>query len=257
MIHSIYYHNPSTKGFERMLKYLHARKYTFLSIEQLYKTFNSKQKTNDKYVIISFDDGWKGNLELIPIIEKYNVPITIFVAIEPLYSGNYWWEFVAKERGYEKMFEFKELPYEDFYSQLSNIKNKIGDIGRSSMTVDELKDLAKHPLVSIQSHTINHPILTNVPDDVLDMELRESKLRLEELTGKEVFAFSYPNGSLSQREIIATKKYYKLAFTTEQNNISSSNDLSLLPRYALTGNYFRDLLKMYGIWKWIKRLLKR
>ena len=41
-------------------------------------------------------------------------------------------------------------------------------------------------------------------------------------------------------------------FSTKPNNISASADLYTLPRYALTGDYMRDLLKMYGIWKYIK-----
>ena len=122
------------------------------------------------------------------------------------------------------------------------------------MTIDELKEVAKHPLVSIQSHTVNHPILTKLPNNLLKFELKESQKQLEEITGKEVFAFSYPNGSLTNREIDATKKYYKIAFSTEQNNIRTSDDIYTLPRYALTGDYKRDLLKLYGLWKYIRKI---
>ena len=79
------------------------------------------------------------------------------------------------------------------------------------MTIDEIETITKHPLISIQSHTINHPILTKLPDDLLDFELSESQKQLEKITGKSIFAFSYPNGSISHREINAAKKYYKSA----------------------------------------------
>ena len=97
------------------------------------------------------------------------------------------------------------------------------------------------------------PILS---DYVLDMELKSSKETLEAYTGNQVYAFSYPNGSLTSREVDACKRYYKLAFTTKQRHIKLSDDLFLLPRYALTGQYYRDLLKIWGIWKWIKTILK-
>ena len=112
-------------------------------------------------------------------------------------------------------------------------------------------------MVTIQSQTVNHPILTNSPEDILAMELKESKVELEQLTRKEVYAFSYPNGSLTEREVQACKQYYKLAFTTEQRHIELSDDLYLLPRYALTGQFFRDLLKVWGIWKWLKIMINK
>ena len=41
---------------------------------------------------ISLDDGWRGNLKLLPIFEKYKVPMCIFITTGPIESGNYWWE---------------------------------------------------------------------------------------------------------------------------------------------------------------------
>ena len=59
-----------------------------------------------------------------------------------------------------------------------------------------------------------------------------------------------PNGSLSNRKTEMCKRYYSMAFTTEQNNISIKDDIYALPRYALTGSFVRDLLKVWGIWKY-------
>ena len=256
MIRSLYFHNPSAEGFERIIKFLHNRKYQFLSCVDLVDfLYNSKQFANKKLAYVSLDDGWRGNLQLLPIIEKYKVPITIFVALEPVSSGNFWWEYVFKAIGIENRFAFKQLPYEEFNSQIKEIKSKSGKMERSAVTLDELKMLAKHPLVSIQSHTINHPILTSVPDDVLISELKDSKIQLEQLLGVTVDAFSYPNGSLSKREVDAAKKFYSLAFSTEQDNIHRNSDRYLLPRYALTGNYYKDLLKLYGIWSRLKNFV--
>lgn len=251
-IHSLYYHNPNPDGFERMIKYYKWRGYRFISINELRDVLNKKINSTEKLAFISLDDGWQGNLRLIPVIERYNVPICIFVAMQPIESGNFWWEYVAKEMGYKQMFEFKKLPYKEFLKQLYEIKQR-NPLNRSAMTTDELIQASKHPLVSIQSHTVNHPILTNVPLDVLNYELDESKKQIENLLHKNVFAFSYPNGSLTSREVDACKRYYDIAFTTEQRNINSNDNLLLLPRYALTGDFKRDLLKVWGFWKWIKK----
>lgn len=253
-IKSLYYHNPKAQGFEKMVVYYKNKGYRFISIEELYTILSEKKQIREKLVFVSFDDGWRGNLQLIPIIEKYNVPICIFVATEPLKSGNYWWEYVKNERGLKYMIGFKNLSYSKFYQELEGFKKR-NILSRSSMTVDEMITICKHPLITIQSHTVNHPILTNSPDDILEMELRDSKSQLEGLTDNRIFAFSYPNGSLSTREVDACKKHYKIAFTTEQRHIDLNDDIFLLPRYALTGDFYRDLLKVWGIWKFIKKLL--
>lgn len=254
-IHSLYYHNPSPLGFERMIVYHKKRGYRFIAVGELYEILKEKRTVHEKLAFISLDDGWQGNLRLVPVIEKYQVPVCIFVATEPLQSGNFWWEYVAHEAGPAQMLEFKKLPYQDFYGQLEGFKQR-NRLNRSAMTCEELLSLSCHPLVSIQSHTVNHPILTHSPGDVLDMELHDSKVWLADFTGKDVYAFSYPNGSLTAREVEACKRYYKIAFTTEQNHISAGDDMFLLPRYALTGQYHHDLLKVWGIWKVVKRWLK-
>jgi peptidoglycan/xylan/chitin deacetylase (PgdA/CDA1 family) len=216
---------------------------------------NARKHPGERLAFISFDDGWRDNLKLLPTIEKYQVPICIFAATEPLKSGNFWWEYVREDVGTIGMIKFKELPYDKFYSQLAEIKSR-HKLERSALTTEELAKLSQHPLVTIQSHTVNHPILTHVPDKVLNTELHNSKLELEKITGnKEVYAISYPNGSLNKREVTACRQYYKMAFTTEQRDIKITDDLHLLPRYALTGNsYFRDLLKAYGVWKNLKKI---
>ena len=250
---SIYYHNPKPEQLDRLLRRFTSKGYRFISVEELYSILSEKKTVNEKLGFISLDDGWQGNLQLIPVLEKYNAHLCIFVTTEPLTSGNYWWEFITKERGREGMIKFKSLPYDVFCRQLADAKRSI-HLDRSSMTVDELKTISAHPLVSIQSHTVNHPILTNVPDDVLKNELTESKKILESLCNSEIFAFSYPNGSLSDREVIAVSKVYTIAFTVEQRHIKMMDNIILLPRVALAGDYYKDLLKIYGIWPAIKRL---
>lgn len=252
---SFYYHAPILSGVENLIRFYHKRGYRFISVEELLFVMQSGKKVKDKLAFLSLDDGWKQNFDLLPIIEKYQVPICIFVSTQPVIEGNFWWEYVGKVRDKQGVNEFKLLPYKEFYSQLSEIKkNEL--LPRSAMTVDEVKIISQHPLVSVQAHTVNHPILTSVPDDVLEMEMRESKKILEEWTGKKIIAFSYPNGRNTNRESNMAKKYFKIAFTTIQQHISTEDDIMLLPRYSLTGQWPRDLLKVKGIWWKIKNIVQ-
>lgn len=253
-IHSIYYHNPKPLLFEKMIKRYLRKGYLFISMDNFRDIFFKNNKSEKKYCLITLDDGWRGNLDLLPILEKYKVHVTIFISTEPIKSGNFWSEYIAKERGRKGMIKFKKLPYNIFCKELERSKQKI-HLERSALTLDELKEINKSPYVSIHSHTVNHPILTSVPENILDRELKESQLYLEKETNSEVYAFSYPNGSLSNREVIAASKYYKLAFTTDQRHISLDDSPLLLPRVALTGDYYRDLLKIWGIWPFVKKIL--
>lgn len=252
---SIYYHDPIVEGFEKMIKHYQKWGYRFISVEELLDIMQTRKPLEEKLAFISLDDGWKQNLELLPIIEKYQVPLCIFVSTQPVIEGNFWWEYVGKVYDKEGVNRFKLLPYEEFYRQLDEIKKNITQ-PRSAMTVDEVKEISKHPLISIQAHTVNHPILTSVPDDVLEMEMRDSKRTLEEWTGKKIIAFSYPNGRNTSRESDMARKYFDISFTTIQQHISINDDIMLLPRYSLTGQWPRDLLKVKGVWWRLKHFVQ-
>ena len=149
------------------------------------------------------------------------------------------------------MLTMKKLKEKDFYKTLNELKNGM-IMERTSMNIDELKKFTKHPLVTIQSHTVNHPILTNCTDETLRTELTESKRKLEEITGETIDVFSYPNGNVGEREINALKEAgYRYAFTTEtlKFNIGQMNPY-LLPRMAMNtnGKKYENLAKLTGIW---------
>ena len=252
---SLYFHNPTPRAFENIVMWLHKHDYSFISAEDLLLHIKGQQILNKKSVYISFDDGWQGNLNLMPIFIKYNIPITIFIASEPLESGNYWWEFAGANGGQCKVNEFKKYSQETFYNELNLLKSKHSML-RSSMTVEELLELSKCPLVDIQSHTHTHPILTNLNVASLDKELALSQERLSQIIGKQVDKFSYPNGSYSVREKDIVKKYYSCAFSTIQAYPKVGGDLYEIPRIALTDDYWSNLAKIVGTWQLLRAFKK-
>lgn len=250
-ISSVYFHDPSPELFEMVLKWYARHHYRIISLKELRTMVESKKVPQERVAFISFDDGWQSNLALLPICEKYNAPITVFVATEPLESGNYWWEFVEKQSDSTLKEAFKKKSELEFYKDLAHIKAHTS-LERSAMTEDELKQFAKHPLVTIQSHTVNHPILTNLTDETLKTELTESKRILEGLVGYPIDIFSYPNGNVGQREIDALKDAgYRYAFTTKADAFNLDNyNPYLLPRMAMNthGGKYDNLAKLTGIW---------
>ena len=250
---SIYFHNPSQKLFEQIVIWLKRNDYRVIEINECYDILANKKVLKEKVAYLSFDDGWNTNISLIPIIEKYKTPITIFVATAPIESGNYWWELADASGEENKKASMKKLEEKIFYKELELLKKKI-KLKRSSITEEELIMFSKHPLVSIQSHTVNHPILINSSKEILDKELVESKKYLEEKTGKDIIAFSYPNGDFGKREVECVKNAgYKIAFTTKPDIINTTEveDLLLVPRRAINtnGGMYENLAKILGIWQ--------
>ncbi len=69
--------------------------------------------------------------------------------------------------------------------------------------------------VEIGSHTVTHPDLTGIDRETLDRELSESKVRLEQIVGREVSSFCYPFGRFNKTACDAVERAgYRLGRTT-------------------------------------------
>ena len=251
---SIYFHDVKPESFERSLQWCRKHGYRFISLEELMAILEGRTEQDSKCVYISFDDGWKGNLDLIPLFEKYKAPVTIFCAVQPVVEGGgFWWEYVLEATGSRKLVEFfKTLPEEEFKARVEEMKQTVPH-GRQAVTVEEMQAMDKTAYVDVQSHTVSHPILTNLSDEQLDFELKESKLYLSKILEKEVFAFSYPNGSLSEREVKVVRKHYRCAVTTEEEYPKVGCDMYRIPRIVQTEDYWTNLARIKGMWKMIDK----
>jgi peptidoglycan/xylan/chitin deacetylase (PgdA/CDA1 family) len=84
-----------------------------------------------------------------------------------------------------------------------------------SCTWEQLREMAAAG-IEIGSHTVTHPILTRVPADRLRRELEESRGRLEDMLGRSVTSFCYPNGAYDRIVRDAVERAgYRLAVTSD------------------------------------------
>src|SRR3954452_8860984 len=119
--------------------------------------------------------------------------------------------------------------------------------GSIGLFAEDLKRMADSELISIQSHTATHPNLKNIQK--YEYELKESKEKIEKITGKPVIALAYPYGDVNEKVIAETKKYYKYGLTTTPGPFIESgirDELYQLPRiyikYSTTLNEFAKIL---------------
>ncbi len=87
--------------------------------------------------------------------------------------------------------------------------------------------------VEIGSHTITHPILTNVDAGRLERELSGSRARIEDELGRRVDLFCYPNGSLNAKVRQAVRRAgYMCAVTSAPGFNGDRSDVFALRRIS-------------------------
>jgi len=70
------------ENFERQMKYLRDNSFNPIPLQKLIRLINSGKKIPKKSIIITFDDGYESTYKnAYPILQKYNIPATVFVAV--------------------------------------------------------------------------------------------------------------------------------------------------------------------------------
>lgn len=240
------------------------------------------QKNKNRYVVFTFDDGYCDNYEkALPIFEKYQIPFAIYIPTDLIHRKQFaWWYFIEDvirdhsgitylEAGQEKFISVENRHQKAFFfirlrqliqndpatlgALIERYKPDMNTYYNLFLTIDQLVQLSKHPLVTIGSHSVSHPSLSKISEEQSYKELYDSKAELERITGKTVEHFSYPFGTVndvSERELAHAKKAgYKTALTTHYGDTHANSDLFNLPRiWTSEHNKETELLKsIYGV----------
>lgn len=233
--------------FDQQMRFL-AENYRCLSLSQALVQLESG--SDERSVVVTFDDGFKDNLEVaLPILERYQIPATIFVCAGLVEnSSSLWWLDVEAIIAARESLHFSHgsnlwrLPcgtprqkaqackkLNQYFKSLNTVQQRelLDIIGASEatgykmnqeiMTWNQLKQMASHPLITIGSHGVSHAVLRNCDEDQLRHEMEGSKSILEDQLGCIIDQFAYPFGLYSHasvREFSAAKKAgYSCALT--------------------------------------------
>lgn len=178
---------------------------------------------------ITFDDGYRDNYdEAYPLLQKHNVPATIYLSYGHMTGElSFWYERVMsalhntkknfidlKSIGFEKfdlesqndqdfainriMLWLKNFPSKEREKKCDSIIDLLeidpADLKVSPMLTWGMVDEMKKNNVNFGSHTLTHPILSRENRGTIEKEVVESKKNLEEKTGQMMKGFAYPNG---------------------------------------------------------------
>jgi peptidoglycan/xylan/chitin deacetylase (PgdA/CDA1 family) len=173
-------------------------------------------------VCVTFDDGYLNNLTVAqPILAKYSIPATVYVATAFRSGDNMWNDRIqdlcadlnrTELKTTEQVMPLGDWPSRrDAASQLLK-KLKYLPVTERLQAVDELYRLnqaTEYPArmmndsqlqklsslgISIGAHTHNHPILKSLDAKAQQTEIELSKSLLEQILQQPVEHFAYPNG---------------------------------------------------------------
>jgi len=117
--------------------------------------------------------------------------------------------FLTFDDGYKENYT-EIFPILQKYNAKITIFLTINSINASDLTIDMIVEMSDSGLVKFESHTNTHPSLASISanDARLTDELQNSKLKIEEITGKPVLALAYPNGEFNDTVKEKTKEFY-------------------------------------------------
>ncbi len=253
----ILYHSIPARLFEKHLQYL-LKRYSIISLEEFIKAKNQNnmKKLPTKPIIITFDDGAKINHMLQEILQRYNVPVTIFVCSDILGTNHHFW-FSYRDKLKADLKTIADTERLKLLSQVGFDEQKDYDTAEA-LSEAEIADLLNVG-VSIQSHTLTHPILPMCDDLKAEIEITKSKIDLEKKFGIKVDYFSYPNGDYLPRDIdICKRAGYIAAITLDLGFNDIDTDIYKLRRISIYDNSSVNqlIVRTTGVWGFVKRMFK-
>jgi peptidoglycan/xylan/chitin deacetylase (PgdA/CDA1 family) len=218
-------------------------------------------------VSITFDDGYADNYTIaLPILKQFNLTATFFIANGFLDGGRMWNDTVIEsvrnflgsvldlsEIGLGRLevndelqkglaasqiiSKIKHLPFKErdqFTSYIASRSKKLPD--DLMMTSEQLIELHLSGM-EIGGHTVNHPILAKLDDEVALQEISQNKLFLEQLLNVKLRFFAYPNGKSNidykQQHVQMIKEIgFEAAVSTDWGGCTNNCDLRQLPRFT-------------------------
>lgn len=219
-------------------------------------------------VSITFDDGYADNYAVaLPILQRFGLPATFFVASGFLDGGRMWNDSIIetvrrlpegrlqvdmpgeevftlsdwvsrREAAARIITAWKHLPLNKRQEKVERFAARVADLPDDlMMTTGQLRNLALTPQVTIGGHTRTHPILATLPAAAALAEIRDGKADLENKLQRELTLFAYPNGKYGkdyreEHAALARRVGFHAAVATDWGTLDAATDPFAIPRFT-------------------------
>lgn len=274
----------SPEAFEIHIDHI-CRNYEVLSLDSLAELVYSESLPSTASVVLTFDDGYRDNyLYAYPIIKKYDIPATIFLAtgyldgyVDPgkgFWSQKVWY---AVRKTSIRQLNLGGLGTYSIHSEKAKRRAIIAIVDRLrglrdddartkaiqrlvelcqvdgyphnvALSWNEVREMSGN--VTFGAHTVNHRILTRLPLDQARNEITESKRRIEKELDREATTFSYPNGEFSPEIVkLVREAGFKCAVSVlPRRPVCRRDSIYSLPRILVQEDLGRSKLMLCGLW---------
>lgn len=221
----------SVRVFDAQMRHL-AANFRVLPLVEIVQRIQQGKALEPLTIAITFDDGYQDNYVYAhPVLKKYQLPATVFVAVGFTGSNRLMWndrlawairnatqkKFSALVAGQEQEFSLESeadkfaslnVILEDLKTCPDDQKEKMLDHLIASLCVrparqdrlmldwEELRIMAREGW-DVGSHTVSHPILTRIALPQAADELKNSKRLIEQELQRPASLLAYPNGKRS------------------------------------------------------------
>jgi peptidoglycan/xylan/chitin deacetylase (PgdA/CDA1 family) len=262
---------------DRTIRLVRERGYDLISLDEARLRLGDGD-LGRPFVCFTLDDGYRDALQhAYPVFKRHEVPFTVYIASDFADGcGDLWWRALerllqevervelkidgvtrrlscarpqAKLRAYRTIHRWlRKLPEQEARAMVADLCRTydvdVSGICRElAMSWDEIRSLARDPLVTIGAHTRSHLPLGQLSYAEARAEIEASRSRIARELGRPCRHFSLP-GSEQQdtgaREFELVREAGLLTAVTAQNNLLKPRHggaLAALPRIALSGEF--------------------
>ena len=250
---AIYFHNPDEELFDNIVQWFLKKGFKFLPVNDFLNVVQNKTKIKGA-AWISFDDGYEENMtNVLPVLNKYNVPATFFIPSKSVEDGYFWWDFAVDFSKKSKERNLWKIPNSERVEIISKVNKENASFPKRAISLKSLKNLASNPLVTIGNHTDDHVICINCSNEELSRELQVCEEKLTKWVGdKYVKIFSFTNGDYNERvRCVLRDNNFTASFSNDPRPVAENEDPFLIPRMGVVDNipFDENLLHAVGIWQ--------
>lgn len=245
--------------FEAFLVHL-KKHFHVISLDELTRCKREGLPTPPSSVVLTFDDGFLSNCKLaFPLLKKYQMPATIFVATQFVAEKKPIWvdrvDYALDRAGASKKElveikkKLKDLTPDQLVPAIEDLEKRLGhelvnsnaesspEIYRS-LDWQDIREMQKTGLITIGAHTHSHWILGRCTPEIVLKEVEICKNIIEQETGRPCLHFCYPNGgredfSKETESIIRHLGFHSTTTTLCGFNEANSSPF-LLKRFGIT-----------------------
>jgi peptidoglycan/xylan/chitin deacetylase (PgdA/CDA1 family) len=225
----LYYHGVSAEhrlGFARQMYALHH------GARVLPASYRGELPSGRKCVAITFDDAFTSVAEnALPELARHSLHSTIFVPVG----------WIGRTPGWV-MKDSEPAPAADANPELTEVV----------MSSEQLNALSAS-LVSLQSHSVTHPSMLELDAKQARREIEDSRHRLAELIGREVFGFSFPYGDHDASTVAMCRAAgYETAYSITADEVDTTSSELLRGRTKVdpSDGPIEFFLKFNGAYQW-------